>query len=114
MDEAQSTGRIGGVGDVWDEDCSLLGVSVRNEVAFESGQGLELSSGVVDVGVGESGVDSDWIFNLSGVKSGEVGIVLRCCDAVSLPVLLLARLTRPKFLAWSFPAWAAQSSRDLK
>ena len=30
-----------------------------------------------------------------------------------LPVLLLARLTSPKFLAWLLPAWAAQSSRDL-
>ena len=29
------------------------------------------------------------------------------------PVLLLARLTSPKFLAWLFPAWAAQSSSDL-
>merc|ERR1719412_2380500 len=83
-----------------------LEVGVREEEEGGGGEGDRGASPEPDSPPGLGKFDA-WLSMAAAFMSVIVAMAARG------PVLLLARLTRPKFLAWSFPAWAAQSNRDL-
>ena len=84
MDEALSTGRIGGVGEDVGESLSVLGVDDDSEkelkmllLLLEDVDEVDDDGAVLFL----NGVFLVFIFNLSGVYSGDVGIVGRILDA---------------------------------
>ena len=83
MEDARSTGRIGGTGDDVEEDLSGLGGGITNEVVFEFlllsggevGEVVEVLSCVVGEGFGHGVGWVDLFLSFSGVNNGDVGIV---------------------------------------